>query len=178
MYKNLSLRQPSNQCYSMCLFCSESEDCINPPLLFSVVFYCCCRFLGYCTSARYNKVTECCRLSLLHLAACYWVLVTCVCLFIISVLPSWSRAELFAPCLPALVRICEAFPPLVDDVISLLMQLGRICMSEESLTAWQDWTGGDRDNEITAVDNHILCLKIQVTFANILSRAVLKVKIY
>jgi len=101
-----------------------------------------------------------------------------VCLFIISVLPSWSRAELFAPCLPALVRICEAFPPLVDDVISLLMQLGRICMSEESLTSWQDWTGGNRDNEIIAVDNHILCLKIQVTFANILSRAVLKVKIY
>jgi hypothetical protein len=37
---------------------------------------------------------------------------------------------------------------------------------------------GNRDNEIIAVDNHILCLKIQVTFANILSRAVLKVKIY
>jgi hypothetical protein len=82
------------------------------------------------------------------------------------------------------VRICEAFPPLVDDVISLLMQLGRICKSEESLTAWQDgslfssMTGGNSDHEIIAVDNHILCLKIQVTFANILSRAVLKVKIY
>lgn len=103
---------------------------------------------------------------------------------LLAVLPSWSRSELFGPCLPALVRICEAFPPLVDDVISLLMQLGRICMSEESLTAWQDgslfssMTGGNSDREVIAVDNHILCLKIQAAFANILSRAVLKVKIY
>lgn len=98
------------------------------------------------------------------------------------VLPSWSRAELFGPCLPALVRICEAFPPLVDDVVSLLMQLGRICMSEVSLSSRQDgslqspMTGGN--SEITAADNHILCLKIQATFADILSKAVLKVKIY
>jgi integrator complex subunit 2 len=107
-----------------------------------------------------------------------------LCLFIISVLPSWSRPELFGPCLPALVRICEAFPPLVDDVISLLMQLGRICMSEASLTARQDclvlssMTGGNSDTEISAADNQTLCLKIQATFADILSRAVLKVKIY
>lgn len=105
-------------------------------------------------------------------------------LFIISVLPSWSRSELFGPCLPALVRICEAFPPLVDDVVSLLMQLGRVCMSEASLTARQDGsvqssiTGRNSDGKISAVDNHILCLKIQDTFADILSRAVLKVKIY
>jgi hypothetical protein len=57
-------------------------------------------------------------------------------------------------------------------------------MSEESLTAWQDGSlfsfmaGGNCDCEDIAVDNHILCLKIQATFANILSRAVLKVKIY
>jgi hypothetical protein len=57
-------------------------------------------------------------------------------------------------------------------------------MSEESLTAWQDgslfssMTGGNSDREVIAVDNHILCLKIQAAFANILSRAVLKVKIY
>ncbi|PNF24457.1 Integrator complex subunit 2 [Cryptotermes secundus] len=103
---------------------------------------------------------------------------------LLGVLPSWSRQELFGPCLPALVRICEAFPPLVDDVISLLMQLGRICMSEASLTARQDglvlssMTGGNSDGKISAADNHTLCLKIQATFADILSRAVLKVKIY
>lgn len=107
-----------------------------------------------------------------------------LCLYIISVLPSRSRRELFGPCLPALVRICEAFPPLVDDVISLLMQLGRICMSEASLTARQDGlvlssvNGGNSDGKISAADNHTLCLKIQATFADILSRAVLKVKIY
>jgi hypothetical protein len=39
-------------------------------------------------------------------------------------------------------------------------------------------TGGNNDGKISAVDNHILCLKIQATFADILTRAVLKVKIY
>jgi hypothetical protein len=57
-------------------------------------------------------------------------------------------------------------------------------MSEESLTAWPDGSlfssmmDGNSDHKIISVDNHILCLKIQATFANILSRAVLKVKIY
>ncbi|KAJ4443075.1 hypothetical protein ANN_04725 [Periplaneta americana] len=99
---------------------------------------------------------------------------------LLGVLPSWSRSELFGPCLPALVRICEAFPPLVDDVVSLLMQLGRICMSEASLTVRRDgsvissMTGGNSDGKISAADNRVLCLKIQTTFADILSRAVLK----
>lgn len=103
---------------------------------------------------------------------------------LLGVLPSWSRSELFGPCLPALVRICEAFPPLVDDVISLLMQLGRICMSEASLAARRDgsvissMTGGNSDGKISEADNHLLCMKIQATFAEILNKAVLKVKIY
>ena len=176
MYKNLSFWQPSDWCYAMYLFCSEWEGCIYPSLLlwFSIATV---DFLDTAPlqgTLKWQNIVVRRFCILLHSAEFCWP----VCLFIISVLPSWSRAELFAPCLPALVRICEAFPPLVDDVISLLMQLGRICMSEESLSSWQDWTGGNRDNEIVAVDNHILCLKIQVTFANILSRAVLKVKIY
>jgi hypothetical protein len=57
-------------------------------------------------------------------------------------------------------------------------------MSEASLTARQDGSvqspmiGGNTDGKISAADNHILCLKIQDAFADILSRAVLKVKIY
>jgi hypothetical protein len=57
-------------------------------------------------------------------------------------------------------------------------------MSEASLTARQDgslqssMTGGNSDGKISAADNHILCLKIRSTFTDILSRAVLKVKIY
>ena len=72
----------------------------------------------------------------------------------------------------------------MDDVVSLLMQLGRICMSEASLTARRDGsvisslTGGNSEGKISEVDNHLLCTKIQSTFAEILNRAVLKVKIY
>lgn len=43
-----------------------------------------------------------------------------------------ERQQLFAPILPAFVRFCKAFPPLLEDVVSLLLQYGRICVSEAS----------------------------------------------
>jgi hypothetical protein len=39
-------------------------------------------------------------------------------------------------------------------------------------------SGGSSDGKVSAADNHSLCLKIQATFADILSSSVLKVKIY
>jgi hypothetical protein len=57
-------------------------------------------------------------------------------------------------------------------------------MSEESLTAQQDglmlssMSRANSDGKVSAAVNHTLCLKIQATFADILSSAVLKVKIY
>ena len=49
--------------------------------------------------------------------------------YVCAVLSAEFRTELFIPCLPALVRICEAFPLLVDDVVALLVHLGRVCLS-------------------------------------------------
>ena len=46
---------------------------------------------------------------------------------LLSVLPSDLRLELFQPVLKSFVRICIAFPSLLEDITSLLLQLGRIC---------------------------------------------------
>jgi len=51
---------------------------------------------------------------------------------LLSVLTSEERQQLFPPVLPAFVRFCKAFPPLMEDVVSLLLQYGRICASEAS----------------------------------------------
>lgn len=97
-------------------------------------------------------------------------------------LSSENRTELFTPALPALVRICVAFPPLVDDVVSLLLQVGRVCLSEAcahgsyraaSLTPWRALMPLN-----THRDNHLLVGAIQRTFVEMLTQAVLKVKVY
>ena len=52
---------------------------------------------------------------------------------IVAVLSSDSRPEFFLPTLPALARVARAFPPLIDDVITLLVQLGKISTSHLSI---------------------------------------------
>nr|CAG4643017.1 EOG090X0154 [Ilyocryptus agilis] len=52
---------------------------------------------------------------------------------LLSVLPSHGRTDIYLPALPALVRIATAFPPLVDDIVGFLVQLGRVCLSESCL---------------------------------------------
>ncbi|XP_038059605.1 integrator complex subunit 2-like [Patiria miniata] len=48
---------------------------------------------------------------------------------LLTVLPSESLCQFFLPTLPSLVRICQAFPPMYEDVTSLLTQIGRMCVS-------------------------------------------------
>jgi len=43
-----------------------------------------------------------------------------------AVLPHSSLPDFYIASLPSLVRFCRAFPPLCDDAVSLLLQLGRI----------------------------------------------------
>ena len=80
-----------------------------------------------------------CRLSYYTLFLCYLPstfertdrLFLCYSSF--SVLTAEERQQLFPPVLPAFVRFCKAFPPLMEDVVGLLLQYGRICASEDSL---------------------------------------------
>lgn len=34
------------------------------------------------------------------------------------------------PTLPSLVSFCRAFPPLYEDIMSLLIQIGQVCASD------------------------------------------------
>nr|CAG4643722.1 EOG090X0154 [Lepidurus arcticus] len=52
---------------------------------------------------------------------------------LLSVLPSSGRSDLFVPALPALVRIATAFPPLVEDIMVLLVLLGKVARSQACL---------------------------------------------
>lgn len=88
-----------------------------------------------------------------------------------------QRVKLFTPILPALVRISEAFPPLVDDITQLLLQLARVCQSQASLASHLDVHLGKMD-EISAQESKTLCELTQRTFTRILDEAVLKTNIY
>ncbi|XP_045468840.1 integrator complex subunit 2 [Harmonia axyridis] len=88
-----------------------------------------------------------------------------------------QRIKLFTPILPVLVRISEAFPPLVPDIMNLLMQLAKTSESQASLASHFDAHLG-KSLEISAQDSRELCDLIQKTFSQILDRAVLKPDVY
>ncbi|EFA05171.1 integrator complex subunit 2 [Tribolium castaneum] len=92
-------------------------------------------------------------------------------------LSSSQRVRLFRPILPALVRISEAFPPLVDDIVNLMMQLAKVCKSQASLASHFDVHLG-KELEVSAEESKELCVLVQETFSDILDRAVFKSKIY
>eukprot|EP00094_Tigriopus_californicus_P007823 TCALIF_07534-PA protein Name:"Similar to Ints2 Integrator complex subunit 2 (Mus musculus)" AED:0.04 eAED:0.04 QI:98/0.83/0.85/1/1/1/7/109/1177 len=55
---------------------------------------------------------------------------------LLSVLSQEERNELFPSVLDALPRFCKAFPPLIEDVVSLLLQYGKIVVSQSSLQGY------------------------------------------
>ena len=110
-----------------------------------------------------------------------------ICLDFVLVLPNNSRVKLFGRALPALVRICRALPPLIEDVVSLLMQLGRVCMAVASLDTsstassirYQVSPMNCADYEKSIKFSHqMLCFQVQQAFAEILERAVLNTNVY
>ncbi|XP_075445758.1 integrator complex subunit 2 isoform X2 [Ascaphus truei] len=48
---------------------------------------------------------------------------------LLSVLTQAKRYSFFIPTLPCLVFFCQAFPPLYEDIMSLLIQIGQVCAS-------------------------------------------------
>ena len=115
-----------------------------------------------------------------------------------TVLTSAERNILFPPILPSLMRFCKAFPPLIEDVIGLLLQYGRICASESCINGAVspknfDMTGSthiesgvkeelceqfkDITNTINST-NSSLAHQIQLTFTSILENSVLEKRIF
>jgi len=68
-------------------------------------------------------------LSIARLALnCVWTL--------LGVLAAKEREELIRPSLPALARICRAFPPLMEDTVQLLVQAARMWLSSRSVSGY------------------------------------------
>lgn len=106
---------------------------------------------------------------------------------LLSVLPSDLRLELFQPVLKSLVRICTAFPSLLEDVTSLLLQLGRICESQASLGhCWNDtnilgegaYVQSDVQPNTKVLVAEVLCRDIKTTMSEIIEKALLNEKLY
>ena len=106
-----------------------------------------------------------------------------------SVLTAEERQQLFPPVLPAFVRFCKAFPPLMEDVVGLLLQYGRICASEDSLQPPLTINGGlspDLVNGLNSITSdpkerqrlESLPQQVQDTFAAILDNSVLEKRLY
>ena len=100
-----------------------------------------------------------------------------------------ERQQLFPPVLPAFVRFCKAFPPLMEDVVGLLLQYGRICASEDSLQPPLTINGGlspDLVNGMNSITSdpkerqrlESLPQQVQDTFAAILDNSVLEKRLY
>ena len=69
-------------------------------------------------------------LSIARLALnCVWTL--------LGVLAAKEREELIRPSLPALARICRAFPPLIEDTVQLLIQVNSPWKNKKTWT-WLD----------------------------------------
>uniref|UniRef100_A0A4W5PFP5 Integrator complex subunit 2 n=1 Tax=Hucho hucho TaxID=62062 RepID=A0A4W5PFP5_9TELE len=116
---------------------------------------------------------------------------------LLTVLTRAKRFSFFMPTLPCLVAFCQAFPPLYDDVATLLVQLGQVCASDVStktrdidplITRLQYLKekpqevlvpGGDKSKlslpqraaeELGGADPDVqLCYRIEATFMDIIS---------
>lgn len=104
---------------------------------------------------------------------------------LLGILSSDARIEMFRTILPCIVRFAEAFPPLLDDCIQFLQQLGRIAESQAVL--------GRKTESIPSIifdryklDEYSMRTKsaeklleeVRETFVKICEEAVLKPKIF
>lgn len=118
------------------------------------------------------------------------------CNVFLLVLSHSDRVAALEPLLPAFVRIARAFPPLVEDVVSLLAQLARVCASHSALGQMASqraiagvdrgatcWLGMDTSGLLGATSSGArgddeICQQIKNTFGEILSQAVFKKDLY
>lgn len=104
---------------------------------------------------------------------------------LLGLLTSEARAVMFKAILPCLVRFSEAFPPLIEECISILMQLGRLADAQVSLGRSASVPSLSLSpcskmhlQSKRASEAEQLLEDIRETFAKLLDEAVLKPKIY
>lgn len=104
---------------------------------------------------------------------------------LLGLLTSDTRIEMFRSVLPALVRFAEAFPPLIEECVLILMQLGRLTDAQSSLGRSLSLPSLSlspcskiriQSRKALSVDK--MMDEIRETFGKLLDEAVLKPKIY
>uniref|UniRef100_A0A665W0C1 Integrator complex subunit 2 n=1 Tax=Echeneis naucrates TaxID=173247 RepID=A0A665W0C1_ECHNA len=98
---------------------------------------------------------------------------------LLTVLTHAKRFSFFMPTLPCLVAFCQAFPPLYDEVASLLVQVGQVCASDvatkardiDPLIGSSKLTLPQRTaEELSGADPDVqLCYCVEATFMDIIS---------
>lgn len=107
---------------------------------------------------------------------------------LLSVLEKNEWVAFFQQTVPSLLPICEAFPPLCDDVTALLTQLGRVCYSQMTVTGNTSTLCSQRDQNKSSntkpaklsacCDYEVLYQTVECTFKQICSRALVLGKLY
>lgn len=104
---------------------------------------------------------------------------------LLGVLSSDTRIEMFRAVLPCIVRFSEAFPPLLDECIMFLMQLGRIAESQATLgrsaslpTLYLGPEAKVRSQSKRSQYAEKLVDEVKETYSKLLDDAVLNPKIY
>lgn len=104
---------------------------------------------------------------------------------LLGLLPSDARVEMFRSILPCLVRFAEAFPPLLEECILILMQLGRLADAQASFQRSSSMPSLSIASSCTrraqtrdTVKVNFMMDEIRETFSKLLDEAVLKPKIY
>lgn len=104
---------------------------------------------------------------------------------LLGLLSADIRIEMFQSVLPSLVRFAEAFPPLIEECILILMQLGRLADAQSSLgrsislpSLSLSPCSKIRVQSRKALSVNKLMDEIRETFGKLLDEAVLKPKIY
>lgn len=104
---------------------------------------------------------------------------------LLGLLSSDTRIEMFRSALPSLVRFAEAFSPLTEECVSILMQLGRLADAQSSLGRSISLPSLSlspcskirvQSRKTLSVDK--MMDEIRDTFGKLLDEAVLKPKIY
>ncbi|XP_058821101.1 integrator complex subunit 2 isoform X2 [Topomyia yanbarensis] len=104
---------------------------------------------------------------------------------LLGVLSGDTRIEMFRTILPCIVRFAEAFPPLLDECIMFLLQLGRIAESQSALgrsaslpTLYLGPEAKVRSQSKRSQYAEKLVDEVKETYSNLLDDAVLNPKIY
>lgn len=96
---------------------------------------------------------------------------------IIAAISPKQRVKLFKEILPSLIQMSEAFPPLAEEIVQLLVQLSRVLLSQASLASYfhdhLTW-----DSEIDENETREVSELAEGVFNAIITKTVLKTGIY